>query len=239
MVYWFFNLNFNLMFLSSTRGWRKKVKFNKLFLVVLKRWGVVNSKQPLHKKWSFPLRISSVNVTKSAVSCGYGHIYWRNPQWKNSFFVLWTCLTDNRMNIDVKNGTWKFENIQFMMQEWWNDECFLFTYLPSWRMQQNREKILIFCLSYSRQIPVMVLLIFATNFNTASYRVVCYRKTYSLNLVCFIGEWPGSVRYLLQQPWEKWKLHIKDPRGENICTKAVFIVATERCIGNVEWDRQR
>ena len=32
----------------------------------------------LHKKWSFPLRISSVNVTKSTVSCGFGHVYWRN-----------------------------------------------------------------------------------------------------------------------------------------------------------------
>ena len=30
---------------------------------------------PLHKKWSFPLTISSVNVTKSAVSCGFGQIY--------------------------------------------------------------------------------------------------------------------------------------------------------------------
>ena len=29
----------------------------------------------LHKKWSFPLRISWVNVTKSAVSCRFGHIY--------------------------------------------------------------------------------------------------------------------------------------------------------------------
>ena len=27
-----------------------------------------------HKKWSFPLRISSVNVTKSAENCGFGHI---------------------------------------------------------------------------------------------------------------------------------------------------------------------
>ena len=36
----------------------------------------------LHKKWSFPLRISSVNVTKSA-----GNFYWRNPWWKTSFFV--------------------------------------------------------------------------------------------------------------------------------------------------------
>ena len=33
----------------------------------------------LHKKWSFPLRISSLNVTKSAGNCGFGHIYWRNP----------------------------------------------------------------------------------------------------------------------------------------------------------------
>ena len=41
----------------------------------------------LHKKWSFPWRISSVNVTKSAGICGLGHIYWRNPSWKTSFFV--------------------------------------------------------------------------------------------------------------------------------------------------------
>ena len=33
---------------------------------------------PLNKKRSFPLRISSVNITKSAVSCGFCHIYWRN-----------------------------------------------------------------------------------------------------------------------------------------------------------------
>ena len=33
----------------------------------------------LHKKWSLPLRISSVNVTKSAENCGFGHIHWRNP----------------------------------------------------------------------------------------------------------------------------------------------------------------
>ena len=28
----------------------------------------------LHKKWSFPFKISLVNVTKSAVSCGFGHL---------------------------------------------------------------------------------------------------------------------------------------------------------------------
>ena len=33
----------------------------------------------LHKKWIFPLRISSANVIKSAGDCGFGRIYWRNP----------------------------------------------------------------------------------------------------------------------------------------------------------------
>ena len=46
-----------------------------------------HDKITLHKKWSFPLRISTVNVTKSEVSCGFGHLYWRNSKWKTSFFV--------------------------------------------------------------------------------------------------------------------------------------------------------
>ena len=33
----------------------------------------------LRRKWNFPLRISSVNVTRSADNCGFGHISWRNP----------------------------------------------------------------------------------------------------------------------------------------------------------------
>ena len=45
----------------------------------------------MHKKWNFPLRISSLNVTKSAVSSGFGHIYWRNSKWKTPFVVQWFC----------------------------------------------------------------------------------------------------------------------------------------------------
>ena len=41
----------------------------------------------LRKKWSFSLRLSSVNVTKSVVSYGFGHIYLKNPSRKISFFV--------------------------------------------------------------------------------------------------------------------------------------------------------
>ena len=46
-----------------------------------------SEKITLHKKWSFPFRISPVNVTKSAVSYGFGHIYRRNPEWKTTSFV--------------------------------------------------------------------------------------------------------------------------------------------------------
>ena len=40
------------------------------------------------KKKHFSLRISSVNMTKSAFSCRLGHIYWRNPLKENSSFCV-------------------------------------------------------------------------------------------------------------------------------------------------------
>ena len=42
---------------------------------------------PLHKKWSCSFEIFSVNATKSAGQCRFSHIYWRNHEWKTSFFV--------------------------------------------------------------------------------------------------------------------------------------------------------
>ena len=61
--------------------------------------------ETLHKKWSFPLRISSVNVTKSLISSGFGHIYWKKSLMGDFTFcevklaeiaVLVTCeISDN------------------------------------------------------------------------------------------------------------------------------------------------
>ena len=202
MIYWFINLNFDLMFSSSVRGWRKKVKINKQWAFILhlknssfliiswkvkKKWGVVNSKHVWQiTKWILMLKTEHKNLK-----------------------IYSLCKNDGMINV-------------FFLFIYHQEEC------------TGREKMLISCVSYSRQIPVLVFLIFATNFSTVSYRAVSYKKTCSLNLVCFIGECYGSARYLLHQLWEKWSLHIKDPRRENICTKAVFVVATERCIGNVE-----
>ena len=39
----------------------------------------------LHKKWSFPLKISSVNMSKSTENCGFRHIYRRNHKQKLHF----------------------------------------------------------------------------------------------------------------------------------------------------------
>ena len=49
----------------------KKKRFELVFRLL--------QKDSLNKKWSFPLRISPVSVTKSAIFCGFGHIYWKNP----------------------------------------------------------------------------------------------------------------------------------------------------------------
>ena len=47
-------------------------------------WVAAGENLSLHEKWSFPLRVSSVNVTKSIVSCGFGHIYWSNQKYPYS-----------------------------------------------------------------------------------------------------------------------------------------------------------
>ena len=72
---------------------------------------------PLHKKWSFPLRISSVNVTKSAVSFGFCHIDKSNPRCETSFFVQWSFFFE-KVAIFVSKSICRF----FMdkISEFWN-----------------------------------------------------------------------------------------------------------------------
>ena len=64
------NLNMSLCFIKNL-----SVKLYRLMLPML------GTSSSLHKKWSFPLKIFSLlNVTESAASCGFVHIYWRrNP----------------------------------------------------------------------------------------------------------------------------------------------------------------
>ena len=53
-----------------------KSSFEIIGICVKKRWDCgALPHLARHKKWSFSLNISSLNVTKSAVSFGFGHIY--------------------------------------------------------------------------------------------------------------------------------------------------------------------
>ena len=54
------------------------------------------------QKWNFPLRISSVNVTKSAGNCAFVHIYWRNPNEK-LYFLCSVCLNNLSLVIWIYN----------------------------------------------------------------------------------------------------------------------------------------
>ena len=45
--------------------------------------------ESLLKTWSFSLKMSSITEAKSAVSCGFDHIYFRILVWKTSFIVTW------------------------------------------------------------------------------------------------------------------------------------------------------
>ena len=61
-------------------------------------WGSNNAMVTAQKK-SFPLK-SSVNVTKSTVSCELGHIYRKKPKWKASFFMC-SGLDHSRKDLTV------------------------------------------------------------------------------------------------------------------------------------------
>ena len=64
---------------GGSGAWPKKKRENKIKSVVTFILIESDSVCCIAQKMKFPLRISSVNVTKSWVSCGFGHIYWRNP----------------------------------------------------------------------------------------------------------------------------------------------------------------
>ena len=67
-----FNSIFTKLIVRNLWCWEKIFVFCFIVLKIIMEWITT-------QKWSFPLRVSSVNVIKSAVSCGFGHISWRKP----------------------------------------------------------------------------------------------------------------------------------------------------------------
>ena len=58
----------------------------------------------LHKKWNFPLRISSVNVTKSAGNCGFGQIFLNGKfHFLSSVWQFWKTKHGDLLLTDYSN----------------------------------------------------------------------------------------------------------------------------------------
>ena len=70
--------------------------------------------QPLHKKWSFPLIISPVNVTKSKGHGGFGHI------WSH---LLKKSLMENFIFCAVRNNLQFSDYDQFLLQRTLREMC--------------------------------------------------------------------------------------------------------------------
>ena len=59
----------------------------------------------LHKRWSFPLRISSVNVTKSAIFCSdtdeSEHVDTKNLEWKLARKMLRVKVSFPKVSVEM------------------------------------------------------------------------------------------------------------------------------------------
>ena len=60
--------------------------YNSIYLVQVNVSTIAKTLLPVHKKWSFPLRISSVNVTKFAENFEFGHIWLKKSLMENFIF---------------------------------------------------------------------------------------------------------------------------------------------------------
>ena len=60
------------------------------------------TKNEVFHEGSFFHEVYLVNVTKSAVSFGSGHIYCINPGWRTSFFVQWYLRICQTAMIEIK-----------------------------------------------------------------------------------------------------------------------------------------
>ena len=92
-----------------------------VFKIIVKyHWKIIVKDCHLSPSGNRALMISSVNVTKSALSCGFGHIYSRYPYWKTLFFVQWyfhplwliLLLICNNIQLRVRYAKRYSQNIQ-------------------------------------------------------------------------------------------------------------------------------
>ena len=74
--------SYHLSALSYIYLYFRKIYYQELVRQFNVRVLVINTAQ----KWNFSLRISQVNVTKSAGNCGFGYTYWKKSVMENFIF---------------------------------------------------------------------------------------------------------------------------------------------------------
>ena len=93
-LYWNCVLIFHLVLsIKWYKGSKQNKKLAKNYLQYKYIW------QGLYKKWSFPLRFSSVILTKSAFSCWFGYIYWKKSLMENFIISAVKFLTYKMLQI--------------------------------------------------------------------------------------------------------------------------------------------
>ena len=119
------------MWLSFHKYVVRRLLSTKISTKIILNFSADFTKNPLillQEKWSSLLRISSVNVTKSAVSCGFSYIYWRNLWWKTSFFFFAVSWEYTKVCLCEEQVSWKELKIWVEQLSWKHLHISAFTY---------------------------------------------------------------------------------------------------------------
>ena len=102
------------LFFCRTRSVVASATTSKYFCVILLKRGKT-IELPLHKKWSFPLRISSVNVNKSAVSCFSVNLEFG----MNGIKIIWRKSSRSEAfgRFSRKHLPWNLFSVKFLLQK--------------------------------------------------------------------------------------------------------------------------
>ena len=115
-------------------GYLISLRFAKISNIYGPLWAISIS-ITLYKKWGFPLRISSVNVTKSAVSCDLVTFTEKILNRKLYFFVL--CNFNMMKGLVTFDSSWTITTYSACAQEL-NITTTIFR--KRWKREQKRDK---------------------------------------------------------------------------------------------------
>ena len=119
------------------------------------------------RKIIFQLKISSVNLTKFAVSWGFSNIYWRNPSWNFIFCAVWRSylIPSVRRYTSQFERVWFFERVYVSKHVWffaWKDLELTFfeksSFWSFWAKRIQKWTLEIGFSSFMKNLQLMIFL---------------------------------------------------------------------------------